>query len=43
MKEVVRAGARGPLPALSEAMVSTARAHGRQMDDQTLLLIRVLA
>ena len=43
IKEVVRAGARGPLPALSEAMVKTARAHGRQMDDQTLLLIRVLA
>ena len=43
IKDVVRAGARRPLPALSESMVSTARAHGRQMDDQTLLLIRVLA
>ena len=41
IKDVVRAGARRPLPALSESMVSTARAHGRQMDDQTLLLIRV--
>ncbi len=35
------AGASEPLPALLERIVARSRRHGRQQDDQTLLLLRV--
>ncbi len=31
-----------PLPALAEALIAAARAHGPQTDDQSLMLIRIL-
>jgi serine phosphatase RsbU (regulator of sigma subunit) len=40
LKETVRAGARLPLPLLFDALVATARGHGDQTDDQTILLVR---
>jgi serine phosphatase RsbU (regulator of sigma subunit) len=40
LKETVRAGARLPLPLLFDALVATARGHGEQTDDQTILLVR---
>ena len=41
VKRLVADGATVPLPQLAERIVATARAHGTQIDDQTLLLIRV--
>jgi sigma-B regulation protein RsbU (phosphoserine phosphatase) len=40
LKETVRAGARLPLPLLFDALIATARGHGEQTDDQTILLVR---
>jgi phosphoserine phosphatase RsbU/P len=40
IKEIVRTRAGQPLPDLFDSILSTARAHGRQIDDQTLLLVR---
>jgi len=40
LKDTLRQGARLPLAALLARLVETARAHGPQMDDQTVLLFR---
>jgi stage II sporulation SpoE-like protein len=40
LKEAIRRGARLPLGDLLDALVATARAHGEQTDDQTVLLVR---
>jgi serine phosphatase RsbU (regulator of sigma subunit) len=39
-KDVIRRGALRPLDALLDTIVATARAHGTQTDDQTVLLVR---
>jgi hypothetical protein len=36
------ANARSPLPQLEEALLTASRKHGTQLDDQSLILIRVL-
>jgi hypothetical protein len=41
LKRLVAEGEALPLPQLAERIVATARAHGAQIDDQTLLLIRM--
>jgi serine phosphatase RsbU (regulator of sigma subunit) len=41
IKQIVRDGASRPLAALAESIVAAARRHGRQLDDQTLLIVRV--
>ena len=43
VKRVLAEGAEAPLPNLAERLVSAARAHGTQLDDQTLLLLRLHA
>ncbi|MGH9408596.1 MAG: PP2C family protein-serine/threonine phosphatase [Vicinamibacterales bacterium] len=40
VKDVLKASAGRPLAEIADRIVSAARAHGRQLDDQTLLLIR---
>jgi serine phosphatase RsbU (regulator of sigma subunit) len=40
LKHTIRSGARLPLPLLFDALVATARGHGPQTDDQTILLVR---
>ena len=40
LKDTIRRGADLPLAVLLDALVSTARAHGAQTDDQTVLLVR---
>ena len=40
VKEILVASAARPLREIADAIVAAARAHGRQLDDQTLLLIR---
>jgi serine phosphatase RsbU (regulator of sigma subunit) len=42
VKDLVRAHALEPLRDLQDTLLAAARAHGPQLDDQTLLLIRVL-
>jgi len=42
MKALVAAHGEGPLDALEQRILDTVRAHGRQQDDQSLLLVRVL-
>src|SRR5262249_1415699 len=39
-KGVLTSNAHLPLPAMGEGLVTDARAHGQQLDDQTVLLIR---
>ena len=39
-KSLLAASAERPLREIADALVSAARAHGKQLDDQTLLLIR---
>lgn len=41
IREVVRANSAGPLPALRDAILAVARAHGPQTDDQSVLLVRL--
>ena len=41
IKDVIRRGAALPLNELLDALVTTARSHGAQTDDQTALLMRV--
>jgi sigma-B regulation protein RsbU (phosphoserine phosphatase) len=41
LEAVLRAHAQEPLEALLQRIVSGARAHGKQQDDQTVLLVRV--
>ena len=36
------ANAQSPLPQLEEALLTASRSHGTQLDDQSLILIRVL-
>lgn len=43
VKAVVRQHAAGPLDRLEQALFAAAHAHGAQLDDQTLLLIRRVA
>jgi serine phosphatase RsbU (regulator of sigma subunit) len=43
LEAVLRAEAREPLDRVFDRMVERSRAHGPQNDDQTLLLIRILA
>ena len=40
VKEILRESARLPLAQIADRVLAAARAHGAQMDDQTLLLIR---
>ena len=40
LKDTIRRGARLPLDELLGALVATARAHGAQTDDQTVLIVR---
>jgi len=40
LEDAIRRGARMPLGNLLDALVATARAHGEQTDDQTVLLVR---
>jgi hypothetical protein len=40
LKDTIRRGARLPHGELLDALVATARAHGEQTDDQTVLLVR---
>jgi serine phosphatase RsbU (regulator of sigma subunit) len=40
VKSLIRENARAPLDALEERLLAAVRAHGPQLDDQTLLLIR---
>lgn len=40
VKQILAASAERPLPEISAEIVAAARAHGAQIDDQTLLLIR---
>jgi len=42
MKAIVAAHADGPLDILERRIVDAARAHGPQLDDQSLLLVRIL-
>ncbi|HEV2579026.1 MAG TPA: SpoIIE family protein phosphatase [Acidobacteriaceae bacterium] len=42
LNEVVASGARDPLPQLATRILSEARSFGRQLDDQTILLVRRL-
>jgi serine phosphatase RsbU (regulator of sigma subunit) len=43
VKDVVRAHAQEPLGQIEAHLLAALRAHGPQLDDQTLLLVRVLA
>jgi phosphoserine phosphatase RsbU/P len=43
VKSIVRERAGASLETIEELLMSEVRKHGRQLDDQTLLLIRVLA
>ena len=40
LKRVLAASAAQPLDEIGRRLLAASRAHGRQMDDQTLLLIR---
>jgi serine phosphatase RsbU (regulator of sigma subunit) len=40
VKNLIGENARAPLDALEERLLAAVRAHGPQLDDQTLLLIR---
>ena len=40
LKDTIRRGAQLPLGQLRDALVATARAHGAQTDDQTVLVVR---
>ncbi len=42
LKTLVASGARNPLPQLATSILSAARSYGRQLDDQTILLVRRL-
>jgi serine phosphatase RsbU (regulator of sigma subunit) len=42
VKDVLRESATQPLERLADRVIAAARTHGAQIDDQTLLLIRVL-
>jgi serine phosphatase RsbU (regulator of sigma subunit) len=42
VKGLIRENARAPLDAIEERLLAAVRAHGPQLDDQTLLLIRAL-
>lgn len=41
IREIIARHARQPLPAIYDTLMSAVRAHGRQTDDQTILLARV--
>jgi serine phosphatase RsbU (regulator of sigma subunit) len=43
IEAALAAHARVPLPELFDRLLGLARAHGRQQDDRTLLLVRVRA
>jgi sigma-B regulation protein RsbU (phosphoserine phosphatase) len=43
VKSVVRERARASLETIEDQLMTEVRKHGRQLDDQTLLLVRVLA
>ena len=42
VRATLAGNARSPLPQLEEALLTASRAHGTQLDDQSLILIRVL-
>jgi len=42
VQAIFAANARSPLPQLEEALLTASRSHGTQLDDQSLILIRVL-
>jgi hypothetical protein len=39
---VIAANAKGPLPELAASILAAARVFGRQLDDQTILIMRCL-
>jgi serine phosphatase RsbU (regulator of sigma subunit) len=41
VKSLIREHARAPLPMIEDRLLGAVRAHGTQLDDQTLLIIRV--
>jgi hypothetical protein len=43
VKALVREHSGGPLDHLEDALLTAVRRHGPRLDDQTLLLIRVVA
>ena len=42
LKGVIAANANDPLPELAEKILETVRGFGRQLDDQTILIVRCL-
>jgi serine phosphatase RsbU (regulator of sigma subunit) len=42
LNDIISAGPRDPLPQLAARILTEARSFGRQLDDQTLLLVRCL-
>jgi hypothetical protein len=42
LKQVIAANAKGPLPELAASILAAARVFGRQLDDQTILIMRCL-
>ena len=42
LNDVIAAGPQDPLPQLASRILTAARSYGRQLDDQTLLLVRCL-
>jgi hypothetical protein len=42
MKAIVAAHADGPLEVLERHILEAARGHGPQLDDQSMLLVRIL-
>ena len=42
LNDVIAAGPHDPLPQLAARILTAARGFGRQLDDQTLLLVRCL-
>jgi serine phosphatase RsbU (regulator of sigma subunit) len=42
LNDVIASGAHDPLPQLATRILNAARSHGRQLDDQTILLVRCL-
>jgi hypothetical protein len=42
VRAIFAANAQSPLPQLEEALLTASRSHGTQLDDQSLILIRVL-
>jgi serine phosphatase RsbU (regulator of sigma subunit) len=42
LNDIVASGAYDPLPQLAARILNAARSYGRQLDDQTILLVRCI-